>query len=396
MMKKITIFSFILVLFYLSLNAQNQMQFNQLSMIDAYSQIPLGQNIPFGFEAQIVNNGSINQTNVKLHIKELTTQTDYVSATISSLISGRLDTLLINSILLPNIVGNYKLIAWLSSDLLTQVLYSDTFKITINNNSIISRDNNTYTGERWAGTTNGLCDPYTASNVFQVKHAAYALNVNFVVSSSTKANSRVKAVLYKYAASIDTSIIVAQSIPYYIQSIYIPTTTGVNPPSITLAFNAPYLMQADTVYLVGIQVTGGADTVKIATDNTATPQDPQNCPYFDPAMNTWYIWAYGPAPAMMIRLNASTSLSVEDKYKTSLTIFPVPASSILNLDFGDWKLNNASLIIYSVSCIEVLKQELKSINKNSYEIDISKLPKGMYFLKVNDNKQSIVKKFIKE
>jgi hypothetical protein len=396
-MKKITMF--LLMMSISNLYAQNQMQIVNLSMVDAYSQIPLDQVLPFTIEAKFLNNGTLMQNNVKLYVKELTTQTVYVSDSLSSFYPGNYDSLRIDSIILPNSIGTYYITAWISSNTINQLIYSDTFKISINNNNILSRDNSNYTGFRWAGTTAPYADPYTATNIYKVKKKANANSVIFVVDSATKPGSKVKAVLYKFSENMPYRIQVAQSSNYYINSYDIPTTHGQNPHLITLAFTSPYLLLPDTIYYAGIQVFGGTDTVKIATDNTATPQDPQNSPYFDPVMNSWFIWVDGPAPAMMIRLNAVIVINplVSDLNVSSLTLFPNPVKSILNMDIGGWKANETSVTVFSITGIEVLKSEITlSEMEKVLQLDVSQLSKGMYFIQIKNAKQSIIKKFIKE
>ncbi len=383
-----------------NLYAQNQMLLNQLSMIDAYSQIPVGQNIPFSIEAEFINNGAFTQNNIRLHVKELTSQIEHVSNIPISLAVGNTDTIKIDSIFLPTAPGDYYIVSWLSSDSLPQVLYNDTFKITINNNNVFARDNNTYTGSRWLGATNGLSNPYIATNLYQVKQPAYATGVNFVVDSTTKPGSKVKARLFQsFGALGGIRVIVAESASYYITASDIPTTTGINPPSISISFlSSPYLLLfPDSLYYVSILVYGQTDTVKIATDNTSIPQDAQTSPYFDPSQNNWYIWGQGNVPAMMIRLNTITATSSIPKFiATSLTLYPNPATNILNMDFGGWEENETSVSMFSITGLEVLNVNAKIFDKKLLQIDVSSLSKGMYFIQIKNDKQSIIKKFIKE
>jgi len=70
-----------------------------------------------------------------------------------------------------------------------------------------------------------------------------------------------------------------------------------------------------------------------------------------------------------------------------LTIYPNPASSMLNIDQpGDW-------IIYSITGMVVMKSNKE--NQNNKEIDISKLFPGIYCLVVRKDNAASVKQFLK-
>ncbi|HRW21241.1 MAG TPA: T9SS type A sorting domain-containing protein, partial [Bacteroidales bacterium] len=73
----------------------------------------------------------------------------------------------------------------------------------------------------------------------------------------------------------------------------------------------------------------------------------------------------------------------------SLTIYPNPANSMINVITGD---DNANSIIIS----DVLGKSIININnpKLNQEIDVSELNAGIYFVKVDFNGKEIVKKLI--
>ncbi len=75
-----------------------------------------------------------------------------------------------------------------------------------------------------------------------------------------------------------------------------------------------------------------------------------------------------------------------------LWLYPNPTNDFLFVEMKD-NFKNAELTIYNVNSQLVLKETL---NKKITEFDISKLRKGMYFIKVRTDKEIIAKKFIKE
>jgi hypothetical protein len=72
--------------------------------------------------------------------------------------------------------------------------------------------------------------------------------------------------------------------------------------------------------------------------------------------------------------------------------FPNPASQVLNVRLGYFE-TNSQVVIYNVTGAQVVKATLAS---QETAIDISKLPKGMYILSVNNGKEVETMKFIKE
>ncbi|MFZ4401990.1 MAG: hypothetical protein ACOYO1_18315, partial [Bacteroidales bacterium] len=294
--------------------ANNNLIVNRATFYDGYTKIPSGLAMPMYYDADIMNMGGLGQTNVKLHGVELISGQDSASLP-TTIASGQslLDFPIQNYFTIPTTtLGTYKVMSYLSSDSIPFVLAQDTFEIkVVSDTSMYSRDNNTYTGSRWAGVTGTNSDPYTALSRFQIHTDRIAYGANCVVNKETKVGSKIRAVLYKYNTAAAIRTIVAQSFNYYIVASDIPSTIPMqNPPSINLSFSSGYPMQADSMYWVGIQVFGGTDTVKIATDNTGIPQPSQSSLLFDPTANSWFIWEIGNVPALMIRTLFSPYVSL--------------------------------------------------------------------------------------
>jgi len=66
----------------------------------------------------------------------------------------------------------------------------------------------------------------------------------------------------------------------------------------------------------------------------------------------------------------------------NVSIFPNPASSILNVDLGD--ASDAQMItIYNVMGLKLVE---KKIITNQFSLDVSTYPEGMYVIKVSSQK----------
>ncbi len=80
---------------------------------------------------------------------------------------------------------------------------------------------------------------------------------------------------------------------------------------------------------------------------------------------------------------------------TPFELFPVPASSLLNLRFNNELQEKLQVEIYDLTGKVVYREELKNQNSESYKINISGLKSGAYVLKVKQNNLTYSKKFIK-
>ncbi len=386
--------------------ADNWIQINRATLYDAYMQIPSGLGRPMYYDADIVNMGAIAQSHLKLHGIELTTNSESNSIDTTIQPGESFYKLTTNNYFFtpPSTIGTYKVTAFISSDSIPFLLAQDTFDIKVVCDSCMyARDNNNYTGSRWAETSGTFSNPYTAVNKFQLNQDRSIYGINCVVNTLSKIGSKIKAILYKYSRETGSIIIVAQSTNYYLTETDIPSAPPLfNPPSISLPFASGYTMQKDSIYYLGIQSFGGNDIVKIATDNTGIPQHEQASLLYDPAENIWYSWGGGNAPAMMIRgifnQNMNWNLGIiENKNNQPLLVcMPNPAKNACRISYT---LNYAE--ITSIILTDIMGRSLHSIfqgrqTKGNYmlDIDLSELISGTYFLCLKTTTAQVTEKLI--
>jgi hypothetical protein len=390
--------------------ANNNVQVDRVTLYDGYMKIPSGLGRPMYYDGDFTNLGGKNQTHFKLHGVELTTAADSTSSD-TTLIAGQSITgIELNNYFFtpPTTLGTYKVAAYISSDSIPHQVVQDTFDIkVVCDTCLYSRDNNTYVGSRWAGTTGTLCDPYTAANRFLVNQDRMMYGVNCVVNKETKPGSKIKAVLYKYFAATATRTIVAQSTNYYITAANIPTTSSlVDPPTISLHFPTGYTLQKDSIYYAGIEVFGGTDTVKIASDNTGIPQYTQTSLYFDPTANSWYIWASGGnVPAVMIRCcfninypfdNGSMGINEIPSSVTLFSCMPNPANFTTKISYELKNNENASIIITDITgrTVQTISQGHQNKGYYSVDVDLTSLTSGTYFYTLKTKSAQLTDKLI--
>jgi len=108
----------------------------------------------------------------------------------------------------------------------------------------------------------------------------------------------------------------------------------------------------------------------------------------------------GPCEAEVFQLSNSTGdylefsscslLNVEENKKPSLSFYPNPTDGVLNLSF----FNNQQ--INQIQVLDMNGKLVKNYTQTNKQIDISELPSGIYFLKLNLLGKSLVKKIVKQ
>jgi hypothetical protein len=373
-----------------------------------YSKIPFGQKLSVGMGADVKNTGSGTQSNVILHARELTTNSEAQSNSFNMAMFTN-DTLEIDSLLTFENVGNYKLALYTTSDSIIQNAYVDTFNVNVNktplligantvNLGVYSRDNNYYDGwGTWGGIESGSAKPFQFANLYEINEPTYASSIEVVLSGLTKPNTTIKAILYR-GWSWDNKDIVAESEYHIISQNEIPAAVGSNPVAINLFFNnnETPLLEKDSAYFATIQGFGGSDTVYIAI-GSQIPQPILTSYVFDYASNSWK-WSDVQYDPKMIRLKVVDQpvfVGVNELSEIQPNLFqnsPNPAKETTSISYDLKKQENVSLQLFDLTGRLVRSYEMGIQPKgiHSKEINVSTLTPGVYLyrLKTNDNQKT--------
>ncbi|KGL59010.1 S8 family serine peptidase [Polaribacter sp. Hel1_85] len=84
----------------------------------------------------------------------------------------------------------------------------------------------------------------------------------------------------------------------------------------------------------------------------------------------------------------SLSISEFDNEKENIFIFPNPVNDVLKIKFDSSKFQDIKISIYNV--LGKKQIEAKSYNQNTMELDVSSFSKGVYILKIHDDKGNVV------
>jgi hypothetical protein len=80
-----------------------------------------------------------------------------------------------------------------------------------------------------------------------------------------------------------------------------------------------------------------------------------------------------------------TAIEITAPLSGSVTVFPNPSSELVHIEIKDITAKEIHLSIYSADAKEITKQKFNNLNQQ-LSINISKLPIGIYFLKLRDEK----------
>ena len=223
----------------------------------------------------------------------------------------------------------------------------------------------------------------------------YTLNAGVTVASSACKST--------YDNAVNATVTGAPAIPFN------TNITGLISPAADIDLYKFVITRAGTItatltslpadYDLSILNSTGA-TVLASSSNTSTTSEAIN---YTAAAGTYYIKVAGYSnannPSLCYTLKVQLGTAAKQNIilfagdKDNLKLFPNPAHDLLDIAFKNEISHNSSLIIIDMKGIKVFEQ--KFLN-NHQVIDISKLAKGIYLIKINNAGKVITEKFIKQ
>jgi hypothetical protein len=96
---------------------------------------------------------------------------------------------------------------------------------------------------------------------------------------------------------------------------------------------------------------------------------------------------------MLLYIAKVNTVGISETVKGEVGIYPNPTTSILYCAVNHNALNTH----YTITNIQGADMGLaKVVPSSSFDIDVSQLPSGIYYLAVHDAKQRMIKKFVKQ
>lgn len=103
--------------------------------------------------------------------------------------------------------------------------------------------------------------------------------------------------------------------------------------------------------------------------------------------------SFGASESTMFVINSAASINVYNPYE-SITVYPNPVSSILNIDVTNAMELPENIVIYNTLGQTV--KHLKVSSLSDFSVDVSSLANGVYLLKITGQNQNKVFRFIKQ
>ena len=117
-------------------------------------------------------------------------------------------------------------------------------------------------------------------------------------------------------------------------------------------------------------------------------------PLFSGNIDDFRLYNYALSATEVAQLSTGLPNAVKDvNYKNDLSLWPVPANNVLHVSSNSTDNNNITkLAVFNMDGRLVMSKEVKYTNDT--ELNVSGLPSGMYMLKMTNNNQTSVNRFL--
>lgn len=381
----------------------------------------LGQSTPIGFDANVVNYGTVTQTDVKLQI-EIFDDNNTLLQTLTSANGGTIaenDTLDFNTLFssttwTPSAAGIYNFVYTVTSDSSNVPgfeVQSDTFTMVSTNNTLHSIDwgafsNNVGTeelGDDGSALASRLY--YPNPNVLANTNHIYLENVDIRFSTASAAGGEMLFQIQDTSIDLNTGFNLAPmfSETYDVTAAMVGATGTFDlRDSLFNTWSGVYekfghkLSSNESYYMVAYLFSnGGASPVQIANDQTFD-QPGLSSVMYETSQARWFTGFQNSltvnAPWIRPRFAATPDgIGLEENAILSVSAYPNPVSgNIVNINFPGAGTYSLELMTLSG---QLVKSESLSVNGNETQtLDVSDLASGVYLLNVaGDNATESIK-----
>jgi hypothetical protein len=272
----------------------------------------------------------------------------------------------------------------------------NTITATVTTNpKIFSRDNNKYDG---GGLWNGNGNNYELGNLFEITNADTATSVTFVVTGSTDAGVETRVKLYDWNVSNPTELGVSDF--HTITASEIPTGSSTNPKSITLHFsdngeNVGVILNPG-FYVAVVEHTSAISSDLVIAEGTDISQPIQTSFLYDEATSTWFYVTSTP----MVRLNFG-HLGIPDAVNETsdfagVNIYPNPTHSTISINASMNRSKTVQVKLVDVVGNVVFNDLVGQASAPfQYSINMEQFSKGVYFLQLITDSNTISRKVVR-
>ncbi len=372
--------------------ANNFVEWGRMWFFNGYSKIPSGHTFVTTAYADLYNRGGNVQHNVKLHARELNSNTDFVGTNKDSLVIGGNDTLAAIDFFNINANGTYKFNFYFNSDEIVKNQRLDTLK-TVVGDTVFAKDNDYFSSKNiWAGSGSSGMQAFELGSEYVMGKNSQATGVQFRIFS-TSLGATLKVKLYK-----NMSTLIAESNYYQTTTSDEPTSYGYNKPTIYLPFTSNPMLDKDTTYLAVVECYGGTDTVAFALGGDF-PQPDAN--WFlreaGETLWTWYTNDVSNVPQIRLIVDGTpVSIGVQENTENNFILnpaFPNPASTetMINYELKKSAKVNFKLTDLTGRIVMNLNKGIQEAGQHNMKLDVSQLAAGTYFytLTAGENQKTL-------
>lgn len=348
-----------------------------------YFQTPLAQVQPIVFGGDITNAGSLAKTDVVFKAN-ITAQSFAGVSAASTLAAYENGVIYTTTDFTPSATGSYTVsgveVESALDDLPGNNTASDvTFETT---NFTYARDNGMQDGNG-----DNQKDPFELCNQFDVYANANLMGIDAFIDATASTGS----IVYVNIRDISTAAldVLDQSNDYTLLA-------GDKNKFITVKFQQPYALTANTSYLACIGSYGGVGTTDLVVGNAGYSQDQTTFLYDGGAAAEWYFTN----STVMVRMNFDPSLGVEETSNDFITlsnVYPNPSTGVTSVDFSLTNASDVSIQIVDLTGKEVFVANYGSLlgGVNTVSFDATSFEAGIYYVNVLTNGTQVTKKLIK-
>ncbi|AWH85865.1 hypothetical protein HYN59_12460 [Flavobacterium album] len=160
----------------------------------------------------------------------------------------------------------------------------------------------------------------------------------------------------------------------------------------------------NVVVTIGSEAASAAQTTTLATHNAFPTTDSwtmQTVTFTAPTAGTYFLGFHSTSPAQaaanfgwitLDNVSFNTTAGTNDNQLSQLSVFPNPATNVINV------ANNAGILVNGVQIVDLNGRTVKSVKFDGVteaQINISDLANGMYMMTVSSDKGTMTQKIVK-
>lgn len=335
-----------------------------------YYQVPSNQIQAFEFSSDVENIGMLTQSNIVLDVTVNDGSTNVYtgsSSALSSLSPWTTDSIGLSSGYTPTGIGTYTVTFEMNQSETDEAPSNNTrIKTMTVTDTVYALDNGIYQGQWYNQETGGVSNEFFIGGFYDIISSDVASSISVFIGDNTDVGTVFEVVLYEFDGAGGWIQINASDL-YTIAS-------GDLDNWVTVQLLSGENLMAGNTYMAAAHHFGGPDFLWIGFSSNVNPGYTGSA---DDGVN----FANQPRNPM-IRLNLGSAVGIDENEKLNAKVYPNPVRENLTISLTENDSNTLAELI------DVTGKVVYSVTMNSslYTMDITSFAKGMYTLKLSNEK----------